>query len=105
VQEWLQSPDRFGSSVIRRDGIYIDDVDDVFREIFRPLKINAVTMYPLDEEQIEEPMRWARINPILEKKKQIEDEMYYKEVLGEFDKELGLLKKFVEVENERSKQN
>ena len=76
VQEWLQSPDRFGSSVIRRDGIYIDDVDDVFREIFRPLKINAVTMYPLDEEQIEE--LFDRIYPLTNqddsvKKKHISD--------------------------------
>lgn len=98
VQEWLQSPDRFGSSVIRRDGIYIDDVDDVFREIFKPLKINAVTMYPLDEEQIEEPMRWARMNPILEKQKQINSEIYCKNVLAEFDGKPGWLKESAEVE-------
>lgn len=92
IQEWLQSPSRFGGSVIRRDGIYIDDVDDVFREIFRPLKINAVTMCPLDEEQIEEPMRWARLNPFIEEQKQITDEIYYKEVLASFSGKPGWLK-------------
>ena len=99
VHEWLQSPDRFSNSVIRRDGIYIDDVDNVFRVIFYPLKINAVTMYPLDDEQIEEPMRWARINPMLEKQKQIEDEIYYNTILAEFSGKPDLLKKVcVEVE-------
>ena len=96
IQEWLQSPNRFSGSIIRREGIYIDDVDDVFRTIFWPLKINAVTMYPLDEEQIEEPMRWARINPFLEDQKQIEDEIYYNTILAEFGGKPDLLKRVCE---------
>ena len=97
IYEWLWSHNRFAGSSIQRDGIYIDDVDDVFEEIFRPLKINAVTMRPLDEEQIDEPMRWARMNPIIEKQKQIDDEIYANSMLAKFDSEFDLLKKIVEV--------
>lgn len=96
VQEWLQSPDRFGGSVIRRDGVYIDDVEDVFREIFWPLKINAVTMCPLDEEQIERPMRWARMNPFLEKQKEIEDKVYREQILANFSGKPSWLKEVEE---------
>ena len=98
IYEWLWSHNRFAGSSIQRDGIYIDDVDDVFREIFMPLKINAVTMRPLDNEHIEEPMYWARTNPIIEKQKQIEDEIYVNSILAQFDGEFNLLKKIVEVE-------
>lgn len=96
VQEWLQSPNRFSGSIIRRDGIYIDDIDEVFRTIFGPLKINAVTMYPLDEEQIEEPMRWARINPFIEDQKRIEEEIYRNTILAEFSGKPGWLKSVCE---------
>lgn len=44
LHEWLQSSTRFHGSVIRRDGLLIDDIDAVIRELFSPININAVTI-------------------------------------------------------------
>ena len=53
-------------------------------------------MYPLDEEQIEEPMRWARMNPIREEQKQIEEEIYRNTILAEFSGKPDWLKSVCE---------
>lgn len=44
LQEWLSSSDRFRGSSIYRDGLLIDDIDDVIRELFLPIEIKAVTL-------------------------------------------------------------
>lgn len=44
LQEWLRSENRFHGSSIRRDGLLIDDVDDVIKELFLPIEIKAVTL-------------------------------------------------------------
>lgn len=36
LQEWLSSHNRFHGSSIRRDGLLIDDIDDVIKELFSP---------------------------------------------------------------------
>lgn len=44
LREWLRSDNRFHGSSIRRDGLLIDDIDDVIRELFLPIEIKAVTL-------------------------------------------------------------
>lgn len=44
LQEWLRSGDRFLGSSIRRDGLLIDDIDDVIKELFCPIDIKAVSL-------------------------------------------------------------
>lgn len=44
LQEWLSSNNRFHGSSIRRDGLLIDDIDDVIKELFLPIEIKAVTL-------------------------------------------------------------
>lgn len=44
LQEWLRSENRFHGSSIRRDGLLIDDIDDVIKELFLPIEIKAVTL-------------------------------------------------------------
>ena len=44
LQEWLQSSNRFSGSSIRRDGLLIDDIDDVIKELFTPIEIKAVAL-------------------------------------------------------------
>lgn len=44
LQEWLSSSNRFHGSSIHRDGILIDDIDDVIKELFLPIEIKAVTL-------------------------------------------------------------
>lgn len=44
LQEWLSSSTRFHGSSIRRDGLLIDDIDDVIKELFLPIEIKAVTL-------------------------------------------------------------
>lgn len=41
LQDYLRC--RFTGSCMRRDGIFIDDVDDVVKELFDPIEIKAVT--------------------------------------------------------------
>ncbi len=41
LQDYLRC--RFAGSCIRREGIFIDDVDDVVEELFNPIEIKAVT--------------------------------------------------------------
>ena len=43
VREWQQS-DKFQGSSILRDGLYIDDLDDVVEKIFDPIPIKAATI-------------------------------------------------------------
>ena len=44
LQEWLRSDNRFHGSSIRRDGLLIDDIDDVIKELFSPIEIKAVAL-------------------------------------------------------------
>lgn len=44
LQEWLRSSNRFHGSSIRRDGLLIDDIDEVIKELFFPIEIKAVTL-------------------------------------------------------------
>ena len=44
LQEWLRSNNRFHGSSIRCDGLLIDDIDDIIKELFLPIEIKAVTM-------------------------------------------------------------
>lgn len=44
LQEWLRSGNRFHGSSIRRDGLLIDDIDDVIKELFLPVEIKAVAL-------------------------------------------------------------
>lgn len=44
LQEWLRSKDRFHGSSIRRDGLLIDDIYDVIKELFFPIDIKAVSL-------------------------------------------------------------
>lgn len=44
LQEWLSSCDRFRGSSIYRDGLLIDDIDDVIKELFSPIEIKAVAL-------------------------------------------------------------
>lgn len=44
LQEWLRSSTRFHGSSIRRDGLLIDDIDDVIKELFSPIEIKAVAL-------------------------------------------------------------
>ena len=44
LQEWLSSSNRFHGSSIRRDGLLIDDIDDVIKELFSPIEIKAVAL-------------------------------------------------------------
>lgn len=43
IEEYFKGNKFIGSS-IERDGIYVDDVDDVFKAIFRDIDIKAVTL-------------------------------------------------------------
>ena len=43
LHEYLYS-NRFVGSIIRRDGLYIDDVEDVLTELFKPIEIKAITV-------------------------------------------------------------
>jgi hypothetical protein len=44
VEEWVRSDTRFLGSCIRRDGIYVDDGEDVLQEFLNGLKINEITL-------------------------------------------------------------
>jgi hypothetical protein len=44
LQEWLRSDNRFHGSSIHRDGLLIDDIDDVIKELFFPIEIKVVTL-------------------------------------------------------------
>lgn len=44
LKEWLRSDTKFHGSSIRRDGLLIDDIDDVIKELFSPIEIKAVTL-------------------------------------------------------------
>ena len=44
LQEWLRSSTRFHGSSIRRDGLLIDDIDGVIKELFSPIEIKAVAL-------------------------------------------------------------
>lgn len=44
LEEWLRSDNRFHGSSIRHDGLLIDDIDDVIKELFLPIEIKAVTL-------------------------------------------------------------
>jgi hypothetical protein len=44
VEEWVRSSTKFAGSCIRRDGIYVDDGEDVLQEFLKGLEIHEITL-------------------------------------------------------------
>lgn len=82
VHEYFRRSDKFIGSSIERDGVYIDDIDDIVAELFEPLDIHAVTMCPLNEKLVENPMEWARRAMIREQDLQLMQKRLYREILA-----------------------
>lgn len=59
---------KFTGSCIRRDGIFIDDVDDVVEELFYPIEIKAVTfLYDAESKAVNDMDLGEIISKVLEK--------------------------------------
>ena len=52
VEEWVRSDTRFIGSCIRRDGIYVDDMEDILREFLRGLEIHEATLTTNENEVV-----------------------------------------------------
>lgn len=57
VDEYLRS-DKFRGSSIRRDGLLIDDADDVFKVIFAGIPIKEITITDPDEVEVGNCIRY-----------------------------------------------
>ena len=62
VRDWVKG-DKFVESSIQRDGLYIDDLDDVVESLFWPIPIKVVTITEHNGQ-----MLWTKKNPYLEEK-------------------------------------
>ncbi len=57
VQEVVSSSTKFHGSCIRKDGIYIDDAEDVLKEFVKPIKVHSITL------TVDEKTKWLNANP------------------------------------------